>query len=214
LTDTFKALAAPFDPAVISWRVGSLTKDKTKARALAYLDARDVMQRLDSVVGPANWQCRYPHAGAMTVCEVGIRIDGEWIWKANGAGHTDIEAEKGALSDAFKRAAVLWGVGQYLYAIDTPWVAINEWKQIDPKELPRLRALLPGSSVTTTKRQARDEWKDLAEELRQKRSLAEIDEFLEKHKEDLTRLPVDWQPRWKELVAQVRGAVQQLDQAA
>lgn len=154
----FDALAAPFPPDAISWRCGSMTKDKTKARALAYLDARDVMRRLDAVVGPGNWQTRYPHVGAITVCDIGIRIEtGEWVWKANGAGHTDIEAEKGALSDAFKRAAVLWGIGQYLYDLDSPWVRINEWKQIADDELPRLRALLIGATPEPLKsaRQAR-----------------------------------------------------------
>jgi len=49
----------------------------------------------------------------------------EWIWKADGAGDTDVEAEKGAISDAFKRAAVKWGVGRYLYDLDSPWVALE-----------------------------------------------------------------------------------------
>ncbi len=102
--------------------------------ALAYLDARDVMDRLDEVCGPTGWQCRYSHVGPMTVCEIGIFIpitdagNGPaytWAWKADGAGQSDIEAEKGALSDAFKRAAVRWGVGRYLYNLQSPWVEIE-----------------------------------------------------------------------------------------
>lgn len=122
MTDVFKKLAAPFPKEAISWRAQSLTKDKSKAQALAYIDARDVQDRLDAVVGPGNWQNRYPHTQGKTVCEIGIRVDGEWIWKADGAGDTDVEAEKGALSDAFKRAAVKWGVGRYLYDMTVPWV--------------------------------------------------------------------------------------------
>lgn len=118
-------LKEPFPATCISWRVGSTTKDKKKGMALAYIDARDVMQRLDDVCGPENWQCDYPHAGEKTVCRIGIKIAGEWVWKANGAGNSDIEAEKGALSDAFKRAAVLWGIGQYLYDIESPWVTLD-----------------------------------------------------------------------------------------
>ena len=45
------ALKEPFDPRIVSWRVGSTSKDKTKAMALAYIDARDVMKRLDDVMG-------------------------------------------------------------------------------------------------------------------------------------------------------------------
>lgn len=124
--DIFERLAAPFPPARISWRVGSTNKDKTKGMALAYIDARDVMNRLDEVIGPTNWQARYPHAGAKTVCEIDIWVDGRgWVTKADGAGDTDVEAQKGSLSDAFKRAAVRWGVGRYLYDLASPWVEIE-----------------------------------------------------------------------------------------
>lgn len=121
-----KALALPFPVTQVSWRVGSTTADKSKGMALAYIDARDVQDRLDDVCGAAGWQCRYSHAGAKTVCDIGIRVGDEWVWKANGAGDTDHEAEKGALSDAFKRAAVMWGVGRYLYSLPSPWVTIKQ----------------------------------------------------------------------------------------
>lgn len=147
-------LKAPFPADRISWRVGSTTKDKSKGMALAYIDARDVMQRLDEVCGPASWQCDYPHAAQKTVCRIGIKVGDEWVWKANGAGDSDIEAEKGALSDAFKRAAVLWGIGQYLYDIDTPWVALDTKKDGDKvyvngiakHEFTRLHKLVGGQS--------------------------------------------------------------------
>jgi hypothetical protein len=120
-------LAAPFPVESIHWRVGATNKEKTKGIALAYVDARDVMKRLDDVCG-AHWQCRYPLSDdGLLICEVGIKIDGEWIWRANGAGSTDVEAEKGKASDAFKRAAVLWGIGQYLYSLP------NEWVELIPK---------------------------------------------------------------------------------
>jgi hypothetical protein len=117
-TNILERLAAPIDPTRVSWRVGATTGDKTKGLALAYIDARDVMQRLDEVCGADGWQNDYPHANGKTVCRIGIKIGNEWIWKANGAGDTDVEAEKGALSDAFKRAAVMWGIGRYLYDVD------------------------------------------------------------------------------------------------
>ncbi len=148
------ALTAPFPPEKVSWRVGSTTADKKRGMALAYIDARDVMQRLDDVLGPLNWQCRYTHTGAVTICEIGVRsASNGWVWKANGAGNTDVEAEKGACSDAFKRAAVLWGIGRYLYDLDSPWVALNG-RQIHPDELPKLRMLLEGKKVPDTKGKA------------------------------------------------------------
>lgn len=153
-------LSAPFPPERVSWRVGSTTADKKRGMALAYIDARDVMERLDDVVGPMNWQCRYTHAGAITICEIGIGVydAGNWIWKANGAGSTDVEAEKGACSDAFKRAAVLWGIGRYLYDLASPWVAIVpvgvKSHRIADEELPKLRALLEGKKTPDTKGKA------------------------------------------------------------
>lgn len=160
MTDLLKALAAPFPPAKISWRVGPVNnKDNpTSGIALAYIDARDVQDRLDEVCG-VNWQSRYPHAAQKTVCEIGIKIDGEWYWRADGAGDTDMEAEKGSLSDAFKRAAVKWGVGRYLYDVDSPWVdVVKKGKSvvIADKELPRLQKLLPGSKAVTAAPVAND----------------------------------------------------------
>lgn len=122
--EIMNALKRPFDPKKISWRVGATTKDKSKGIALAYIDARDVMHRLDDVFG-LDWQCRYSHAETKTICEIGVLIDGVWIWRAGGAGDSDIEAEKGALSDAFKRAAVLFGIGQYLYGLPNVWTELE-----------------------------------------------------------------------------------------
>lgn len=120
-------LAAAFPPENISWRVGSTTQDKKKGMALAFIDARDVMDRLDAVCGPENWQDRYEFHGPRTICYLSIRIGDEWITKADGAGDSDVEAEKGAISDALKRAAVKWGVGRYLYDLASPWVEIEQF---------------------------------------------------------------------------------------
>lgn len=165
MTVSLHQLKEPFPADRISWRVGSTTKDKSKGMALAYIDARDVMQRLDEVCGPAGWQCDYPHAASKTVCRIGIKVGDEWIWKANGAGDSDIEAEKGALSDAFKRAAVLWGIGQYLYDLDSPWVELDTKAGSDgkvyvngiaKKEYAKLHALLGGRKSAELKRE--DAW--------------------------------------------------------
>jgi hypothetical protein len=158
LSDLFE----PFSPDRISWRVGSTNKDKTKGMALAYIDARDVMDRLDSVCGVGGWQNTYPHANGKTVCAIGIKIDGEWVWKSNGAGDTDVEAEKGALSDAFKRSAVLWGVGRYLYDLPSPWIEIEPFGRsykIKDSERGKLERILPKAAIGSTQSTISDEYK-------------------------------------------------------
>lgn len=117
-----KDLSAEFPRADIHWRAQTLTKNGDKALALAYLDARDVMGRLDDVCGPENWQDKYTETprGRM-ICSIGIRVGDIWVWKSDGAGDTAVEGEKGGISDAFKRAAVKWGIGRYLYDMKAVW---------------------------------------------------------------------------------------------
>lgn len=159
MTIDLTKLAAPFPPEKIHWRVGATTKDKTRGLALAYIDARDVMERLDEVCGPENWQRRYVNAGnGRTCCEIGINILGGkfdesgnlqalemWVWKGDGAGDTDVEGAKGSFSDAFKRAAVNWGIGRYLYDVKSPWVQLEKQGNthvIKESELGKLRQCL------------------------------------------------------------------------
>lgn len=124
--ELFDSLCEPFPAEIIDWRVGSTTQDKSKGMALAYIDARTVMDRLDAVCGPDGWQNNYVVTGPIAVCNIGVRMpDGVWIWKSDGAGATDVEGEKGMLSDALKRAAVRWGIGRYLYEMGSPWVALE-----------------------------------------------------------------------------------------
>lgn len=151
-------LKKPFAPDRISWRLGSTNGDKTKGMALAYIDARDVMGRLDEVCGDL-WQAEYvPMPNGTCCCRIGIKVGDEWVWRSNGSMNiSDSDkadakemAEKGSYSDAFKRAAVLWGVGQYLYDLDSPWVDIEPLGQrshkIKADQYPKLRAILAGNA--------------------------------------------------------------------
>lgn len=139
----FEALAAPFPPNSIHWRAQTLTKAGDKALALAYLDARDVMNRLDEVCGPSNWQDKYEEtAKGRVICSIGIHVYNgtstpNWIWKSDGAGDTAVEGEKGGISDAFKRAAVKWGIGRYLYALDAVWCPCESYERNGKKHWKR-----------------------------------------------------------------------------
>jgi len=129
-------LEAPFATELISWRVGSTNKkykkqgEPNKGKPLAYIDARDVMERLDGVMGVGNWQNDYMDCGGgKLACRLGLYLDGQWVWKTDGAGSTDMEAEKGAFSDAFKRAAVRWGIGRYLYSLSVSYIQLDDrWR--------------------------------------------------------------------------------------
>tara|TARA_A100001201_G_scaffold102659_1_gene88079 strand:- start:270 stop:743 length:474 start_codon:yes stop_codon:yes gene_type:complete len=114
------AFSKEFPRETIKWRVGR-KGDPGTAYALAYITSRDVMNRLDEVVGMENWQCKHIAYGPKTICHIGIKIKGEWVWKSDGAGDSNFEPEKGGISDSLKRAAVQWGIGRYLYDFPKIW---------------------------------------------------------------------------------------------
>lgn len=188
----FTQLSAPFPKDAVSWRAQHLTKEGDKALALAYIDARDVMNRLDDVCTPAGWQCKYSHANGKTVCDLAIKCGDEWIWKADGAGDSDIEAEKGALSDAFKRAAVRFGIGRYLYNLEAVWVpckaeqrngkwAFKEWV-VDPWTKVKLEQR---AGFETAKKQ-NGKWETIADELRGTADENELAKIWAKYQPELT----------------------------
>jgi len=99
----------PFPKKAVKTRKGPGGKN------LSYITARTLMERLDLEVGTANWQTRFHEVAGKCCCELGIKIDGEWIWKSDGAGETSIEGEKGGFSDSLKRAGVHFGYARELY---------------------------------------------------------------------------------------------------
>lgn len=108
----WEELQKPFIP---RWRVQS-AKDGN-AICVPYIDARLVHERLDEVLTPANWQNVY--MADQGVSTIGILIDGEWVFKSDVGTESNVEKIKGKASDAFKRAAVVWGIGRNLYSIQT-----------------------------------------------------------------------------------------------
>jgi len=118
--NTYRLLARPFPVESLKFRVGP--KYGNNAKPLTYIDARDAYERLDEVLGPDGWSNEYQLQDKRITCSIIVKDDnGNDIVKSNGAGDTDFEADKGAYSDAFKRAAVLLGVGRYLYNTDLGW---------------------------------------------------------------------------------------------
>ena len=118
MTINFEALAAPMPTQWVKTRQGPGGKN------LSYVTARGVMNRLDQVLGPENWRDEFRELpGGSVVCTIFIRVDGDWIGKSDVGTESDIEEDKGAFSDAFKRAAVKWGIARELYREGTAYSA-------------------------------------------------------------------------------------------
>jgi hypothetical protein len=116
--DLFAALAAPFESHEVRTRTQS-------NRQLHYITARTAMNRLDSVLGPENWWDEYLPGENSVLCRLTIRMpDGSTLTKADAGGYAGMpdqgDDEKSGFSDAFKRAAVKFGVGRYLYRDGVP----------------------------------------------------------------------------------------------
>jgi Uncharacterized protein conserved in bacteria len=132
------ALVAPFPVADVQWRVGNRTKDKSKGTALAYIESRAVMRRLDEVFGGGGWsfEIRPIESGGALVGFVG-RLTTIWpsglvVVREDAGSASDIEPVKGAASDALKRAAVQVGVGRYLHSLPVQWFPLKgEGKYLD-----------------------------------------------------------------------------------
>lgn len=134
-------MGRPFPYSDVNWRLQYVDKEKLEGFAVPYLDARAIADRLDSVVGQNNWKDSYSpwhtyvekveDKGKVTtkqiqsqICVLSIYDEErkEWIDKSDGAENTDVESIKGGISDAFKRSAVKWNVGRYMYKMKPVWV--------------------------------------------------------------------------------------------
>lgn len=111
------------------WRVQSFSKNKPSASLVAYIDARDVMDALDSVVGADKWQSDFKEVDGKLFAGIGIYIEDNWIWKWDTGTESNIEKEKGEVSDGFKRAGVKWGIGRFLYNFKVSYVKTNAIKK-------------------------------------------------------------------------------------
>lgn len=138
-SDLRDQLAAHFAPTDIEWRIGQAGKKDDGsiwAKAFAYITNRAIQDRLDAVVGPANWRNEEPRIVQIAdadgkvvtafLCGLSVKVDGEWITKWDGAEPSDMEPVKGGLSGSMKRAAVQWGIGRYLYDLPEGWAKVNE----------------------------------------------------------------------------------------
>ena len=143
-TDVWAKLSAPVSPAAISWRQDgkvSARDGKYFARFVAYVEANTVRERLDSVV-PGEWDLTLELLPAVvaddgegTQCSFKARLQILGVIREDVGTGRDY---KSASTDAFKRAAVRFGVAHELYAYEQNWVEMDgDGKYAKPLEDPQ-----------------------------------------------------------------------------
>ena len=137
-----RALQANVPQDEIKWRQASYDKKNSNVRMLAYVDARYVMDALDNAVGIPNWTTEYMVIKERLFCKITITFpSGRAVSKMDCGAETTFEAEKGVVSDALKRTAVLFGIGRDLYSLGDQWAETNERGYIDRSWAPPLLAV-------------------------------------------------------------------------
>ena len=119
-------VATPKDE--IKYRPGSTFNwaEKKYARMLAYVDARYIQDKLDEIVGIGNWSNQFhrDEKGILycTITIKFIREDGsvDSISKTDVGTESNVEQQKGVVSDTFKRCAVHFGLARDLYNLPDP----------------------------------------------------------------------------------------------
>lgn len=110
------------------WWKSQMDQDK-KWQCVAYIDARDCMDILDST---CEWQDDYFLIRDTVFCKVGIKVWDEWIWRSDAGSKPDENSGEDAVikweaSDAFKRACVKWWIGRFLYEKDFVWISYTDY---------------------------------------------------------------------------------------
>ena len=142
-TDIWAQLSAPLPAGVISWRQDgrAVQRDgKYFARFVAYVDANTVRERLDTVV-PGEWDLTLELLPTLvgeepeeSRCSFKARLQILGVIREDVGTGRDYKA---AATDAFKRAAVRFGIAHELYAYEQNWVQVDgDGKYAKPIEDP------------------------------------------------------------------------------
>lgn len=136
-----RRLSEPFPADTIGWKPQTVKGDR--ALAVAYIDARDVIARLNDVLGVGGWQDHYRITDHGIICTLAVDVPG-CITEHEDFGcfsdqPDDGDRYKAAFSDALKRAAVKIGVGAYLYSLPKQWCDFDPQKKqfLKTPQLPR-----------------------------------------------------------------------------
>lgn len=141
--EVWLALSAPLPADVISWRQDGkpVARDgRSFARFVCYIEANTVRDRLDTVV-PGEWDLTLEMLPALpgnedsdSVCAFKARLQVLGVIREDVGTGRDY---KQASTDAFKRAAVRFGIGHELYSFEQNWVEMDsDGKYAKPVEDP------------------------------------------------------------------------------
>ena len=162
--DVWSRLAMPVAPDAIAWRQDGrpIQRDgRYLARFVAYIEANTVRERLDAVV-PGEWDLTLELLPALpgasvedgTACTFKARLQVLGVIREDVGTGKDY---KQASTDAFKRAAVRFGIAHELYSYGQNWVELDgDGKYAKPVEDPA------GAHARKLARGARDGIKDSA----------------------------------------------------
>jgi|SRR5215204_1325826 len=143
--DIWSRLAEPLPNGVVYWRQDGkpITRDgKHFARFVAYIEANTARERLDAVV-PGEWDLTLEllpplpgidEGGDGAACSFKARLQILGVIREDVGTGRDYKA---AATDAFKRAAVRFGIAHELYAYEQNWVQLDgDGKNAKPIEDP------------------------------------------------------------------------------
>ena len=119
-SELYAQLCQPFDERDLRYRAGAVSRDKTKAQALPYVEPRVYEDRLNQLV-PGDWSVTFdPWGDQRIICR--LTIHGVTRSSTGEASDSpDAIAGTSAEAQAFKRACAKFGLGRYLYAIAPTW---------------------------------------------------------------------------------------------
>lgn len=112
----------------IECRAQQVAKDFSWCSLLLYKNARVDMQILDETFGRFGWKRSHEFINGRLYCTVSIYDDekGQWVSKQDVGVESNMDAEKGQASDAFKRACFNVGIGRELYTAPKIFISLTK----------------------------------------------------------------------------------------
>lgn len=159
-TELWTRLAAPVPAGAIEWRQDGAAKARGSqwfARFVPYVDAQFVRERLDAVAS-GQWTLALTPLGESHDREGGAVEAFKCTLTIAGVSREDVGDGadlKSAATDAFKRAAMRFGIGSDLYGYEQNWVQVESEKKYakplqDPQQVYEKRHGAPTATRAST----------------------------------------------------------------